>query len=408
MKAKVLGSLLSIIVLLALVAVVSFQNLTEISLDGKKDSMIKTEDKLTTSGSSANKDKSSMDSDKILQGIPSSMNIGAGSKLPPNPNLDLVFDKDELKEIYLAGGCFWGLEAYLSRVYGVYDAVSGYANGKTENPKYEDLVYYDSGHAETVHVLYDPQYVDLKTLLTYYFRVINPTLLNRQGNDRGEQYRTGIYFTNSSDKMVIDSMIKEEQVKYSDKIVVEVEPLDGFYEAEEYHQDYLEKNPDGYCHIDLREVEKVTIDKDKYPKPSDEALRQILTPIQYEVTQNNNTERAFSNEYWDFFGKGIYVDVATGEPLFSSNDKFESSCGWPSFSKPINEEVVTYKKDTTFNMVRVEVRSRSGDSHLGHVFEDGPKELGGLRYCINSASIKFIPFEGMSDEGYGYLKSIFE
>ncbi|MGO3018515.1 MAG: peptide-methionine (R)-S-oxide reductase MsrB, partial [Anaerococcus sp.] len=234
------------------------------------------------------------------------------------------------------------------------------------------------------------------------------TSLNKQGNDQGSQYRSGIYYTDKQVKDIIQKRLDTEQKKYMDKIVVEVEPLNNFYKAEEYHQDYLKKNPNGYCHIDLSKANEVIIDKSKYPKPSDEELRSKLTDIEYKVTQENNTESSFSNEYWDNDEKGIYVDVATGEPLFSSKDKFDSGCGWPSFSKPISKEVVTYNKDTSYNMVRTEVRSRSGDSHLGHVFDDGPKELGGLRFCINSASINFVPLEDMDKEGYGYLEHIID
>lgn len=323
--------------------------------------------------------------------------------LPENPNRNVDYDLNKLHDIYLAGGCFWGLEAYMARIYGVYDVTSGYANGNTENPSYEDLIYNNSGHAETVHVKYDPDKIDLETLLTYYFKVIDPTSLNQQGNDRGVQYRTGIYFTSVNDINVINEKLKEVQMNFKKDVVVEMEPLKHYYIAEEYHQDYLEKNPNGYCHIDLFTVEEVVINEEWYPKPSDEILKEKLTDFQYRVTQLNETERAFSNEFWNSFERGIYIDVATGEPLFSSNDKYESNCGWPSFTKSIIPEVVTYVEDKTFNMVRVEVRSRAGDSHLGHVFKDGPVEKGGLRYCINSASIDFVAFEEMSDRGYGYL-----
>lgn len=328
--------------------------------------------------------------------------------LPTNPNIDLTFQKDQLSEIYLAGGCFWGLEAYMSRVYGVYDVTSGYANGPFLGATYEDLIQRNSGHAETVHVQYDPNRVNLDTLLTYYFKVIDPTSLNKQGNDRGVQYRTGIYYTDEKELPVIHAAIEAQQTKYTKKIVVEVLPLKGYDIAEDYHQDYLEKNPNGYCHIDLEVVKEIVINPMDYPKPSDAELKGKLTDIQYRVTQLNETERAFSNTYWDEFSQGLYVDVATGEPLFSSVDKFESGCGWPSFSKPIIPEVVNEHTDKSFNMIRVEVRSRSGDSHLGHVFEDGPKDLGGLRYCINSASIRFIPKEDMEKEGYGHLLMLFE
>lgn len=334
----------------------------------------------------------------------------SSSNFPENPNKQLAFDTGKLKDIWLAGGCFWGVEAYMSRVYGVYDVTSGYANGNTENPTYEDVTRRNSGHAETVHVRYDPDRVDLEKLVTQYFIIIDPTLLNQQGNDRGEQYRTGIYYENEADRAIIDKVIENEAAKYDNPIVTEVEPLEHYYLAEEYHQDYLEKNPDGYCHIEFDSLEDqevpALIDPAKYPKPSDEALKEKLTAAQYNVTQKNDTETAYSNEYWDNYEPGIYVDVATGEPLFSSADKYDSKCGWPSFTKPIEPDVVIEHKDDSFNMVRVEVRSRSGDSHLGHVFEDGPKDKGGLRYCINSAAILFIPQEEMEDAGYGYLEGV--
>ena len=316
------------------------------------------------------------------------------------------YSKDDLKKIYLAGGCFWGVEEYMQRIYGVYDAVSGYANGKVNNPTYKTVSSGKSGYAETVEVTYDSKKIKLEDLLNHYFKIIDPTSLNKQGNDRGSQYRTGIYYVDDSDKEVIDKVMNFQAKKYSEKIVVQNMKLKNFIVAEDYHQDYLRKNPNGYCHIDLSKAGEVVIDPAKYPKPSDDDLKRKLTDIQYRVTQKNETESSFSNEYWDNKEKGIYVDVATGEPLFSSSDKFDSGCGWPSFSKPIAKDVVTYREDKSYNMNRTEVRSRSGDSHLGHVFNDGPKELGGLRFCINSASIKFIPLKDMEDRGYGYLKHL--
>lgn len=306
-----------------------------------------------------------------------------------------------IREIYLAGGCFWGVEAYMEKIYGVIDVTSGYANGKFKNPKYEEL--HISGHAETVHVKYDTNKVSLSTLLKYYFKIIDPTSVNKQGNDRGLQYRTGIYYVNNGDRTIIQDEINEQQKKYSQKIVVEILPLKEYYLAEEYHQDYLKKNPNGYCHIDLSKANDIIIDEKNYPKLSEKELKTKLNSKQYEVTQNGDTERAFQNDYWNFFEKGIYVDITTGEPLFSSNDKYDSQCGWPSFVKPIIPEVVTYHKDTSFNMIRTEVKSRSGEAHLGHVFDDGLRNRGGKRYCINSAAIQFIPYAEMEAKGYGYL-----
>lgn len=337
----------------------------------------------------------------------SSLSNKAASKYPENPNENLSFDESELEEIWLAGGCFWGVEAYMSRVYGVYDVTSGYANGHTENPTYEQVVRGNTGYAETVHVTYDPERVNLEKLLTYFFKIIDPTILNQQGNDRGEQYRTGIYYKNEADREIIDQVIAAEQERYDNPIVTEVEPLTRFTLAEEYHQDYLEKNPDGYCHVEFDSLEDQEIpsliDPALYPKPSEAEIKAKLTAEQYEVTQGKGTERAYSNEYWDNYDPGIYVDVVTGEPLFSSADKYDSMCGWPSFTKPIDPAVVIEYEDTSYNMVRTEVRSRTGDSHLGHVFNDGPKDQGGLRYCINSAAITFIPQAEMEEAGYGYL-----
>ncbi len=318
------------------------------------------------------------------------------------------------KTIYLAGGCFWGLEAYFQRINGVIDAVSGYANGKTEKPSYEDVVYRNTGHAETVRVTYDADKLSLDDILQYYFRVIDPTSLNRQGNDRGTQYRTGVYFTDPAEQAVITAALQREQQKYSLPLVVENQKLQQFFEAEEYHQDYLLKNPNGYCHIDIRKADEPLPGKEKpkakgfdaaaYRKPDDAELKQMLTEEQYRITQQSGTEYAFSHAYDHLFEPGIYVDIVSGEPLFSSADKYNSGCGWPSFTKPLEPAAVTEHNDFSYNMQRIEVRSRAADSHLGHVFPDGPKDKGGLRYCINGASLKFIPLDKMDAEGYGHLK----
>ena len=316
-------------------------------------------------------------------------------------------------EIYLAGGCFWGVEKYMEKINGVISADVGYANGKTSKPTYENVIK-GSGHAETVHVLYDRNIVNLEFLLDMFYEVINPTSLNRQGNDIGVQYRTGIYYSDPKDVPVIKSSVAKLQKKYTKPVVIEVLPITNYYLAEEYHQNYLGKNPNGYCHISADKFERAEqavmpqIDAAKYKKYADNILKQTLTERQFNVTQKNATEPAFNNEYWNKFDTGIYVDITSGEPLFSSADKFESGCGWPSFSKPIDPKVVSEHLDKSFGMERIEIRSRSGNAHLGHVFEDGPQELGGLRYCINSASLKFIPKEKMEAEGYGYLLYLVE
>lgn len=333
-----------------------------------------------------------------------------------------MMNNDNLHTIYLAGGCFWGIEAYMKKLPGVRDTDVGYANGNTENPTYEQVCYDNTGHAETVKVVYDPALISTEQLLDGFFKVVDPTSINRQGNDRGSQYRSGIYYVDEADKAIAESAAARQEEKYKDPVVTEILPLNQFYLAEDYHQDYLDKNPGGYCHINLNAADEfigeeglgmsddlsVLIRPEDYPVPDDQVLKEKLTDIQYQVTQNNDTERPYTNEYAATFDKGIYVDVVTGEPLFSSEDKFESGCGWPSFSKPVIPEVVTEHTDTSFNMKRTEVRSRAGDTHLGHVFDDGPKDLGGLRYCINSASIRFIPFDDLETEGYGYLKPLFD
>ena len=316
------------------------------------------------------------------------------------------------KEIYLAGGCFWGTEHFLGLVNGVESTQVGYANSNTPNPSYQQVCTGQTGAAETVKVTYDADSVSLPFLLSLYYKTVDPTSLNRQGNDRGTQYRTGIYYTDPADSTVILESLRKLQESYSRPIAIEMGPLENFYPAEDYHQDYLDKNPGGYCHIDpslfrlAKQARDTSVMKTKstaYEKPSDAELRERLTPLQYEVTQHNATERPFYNEYNAEFRPGIYVDITTGEPLFLSTDKFESGCGWPAFSKPISPELLKQLRDSSHGMDRVEVRSSTGDAHLGHVFTDGPSDKGGLRYCINSASLRFVPLEKMASEGYADL-----
>lgn len=319
--------------------------------------------------------------------------------------------EDKENVIYLAGGCFWGIEQLMQSIPGVIDAQSGYANGTGEDDaNYQAVSSGRTGFRETVRVEYDPKQVSLDALLLAYFYVINPTVENRQGNDVGSQYQTGVYYTNDQAKETVERIAEIERSR-SKEFFVEIGPLLNFYPAEEYHQDYLEKNPGGYCHIPLAEIKlfsNLRIDPGDYQKPAAEAIRDKLTEEQYRVTQENATEPAFANEFWDQFEKGIYVDVVTGEPLFSSTDKFESGCGWPAFSKPIEEPAVVELPDNSFGMKRTEVRSRVGDSHLGHVFSEDPESPNGVRYCINSASLRFIPYAKMEAEGYGYLLYLFE
>ncbi|MDO6228879.1 peptide-methionine (R)-S-oxide reductase MsrB [Streptococcus infantis] len=306
-----------------------------------------------------------------------------------------------MAEIYLAGGCFWGLEEYFSRISGVLQTSVGYANGQVETTNYQLIK--ETDHAETVQVVYDEKVVSLREILLYYFRVIDPLSVNQQGNDRGRQYRTGIYYLEEADLPTINTVVREQELLIGRKIAVEVEKLRHYILAEDYHQDYLKKNPGGYCHIDVRDAEKPLIDAANYEKPSQAVLREQLSEESYRVTQEAATEAPFSNAYDQTFEEGIYVDITTGEPLFFTKDKFASGCGWPSFSRPISKELIHYYQDLSHGMERIEVRSRSGNAHLGHVFTDGPRELGGLRYCINSASLRFIAKDEMEEAGYGYL-----
>lgn len=341
---------------------------------------------------------------------------GHGQLKKKNQSLQEITMEKNQKEIYLAGGCFWGTEHFMKQIRGVGATQVGYANSAVANPTYQQVCDGRTGAAETVKVVYCPDQVGLPLLLRLYFKTIDPTSLNRQGNDFGTQYRTGIYYTDALDRPVIEEAVNELARQYRRPIAVEVAPLDNFYPAEGYHQDYLDKNPGGYCHINpvLFEVarqanpEPADAALPVYRRPDAARLKEMLSAEQYAVTQQNATEPPFLNAYWDECREGIYVDITTGEPLFMSTDKFDSGCGWPSFSKPIGKGVIEERPDTSHNMRRVEVRSKTGDAHLGHVFHDGPRERGGLRYCINSASLRFVPKEQMAAEGYGAYLPLLE
>ena len=304
-----------------------------------------------------------------------------------------------MKTIYLAGGCFWGTAHLFSLVPGVKNTTTGYANSIVANPTYQEVCTGRTHAAETVKVDYYETQIGLSDLLMLYFRSIDPVSVNRQGGDSGTQYRTGIYYTDESDREVIEVMLATLQRRHSEPIAIEFGPLQNFYPAEEYHQDYLVKNPDGYCHVNpalFAEARNMS-----YKSNHKSELRARLTPLQWEVTQHGATERPYVNEYDDEFRPGIYVDITDGTPLFVSSRKYNSGCGWPAFTKPISQDIVTEHEDLSFGRRRTEVRSASSGSHLGHVFPDGPAEEGGLRYCINSAALRFIPKAEMEDEGYG-------
>lgn len=309
-----------------------------------------------------------------------------------------------MKTIYLAGGCFWGVQKYLSLIPGVIKTTSGYANGATENPSYKEVCS-DSGHAETVRVVYDEKTVSLTALLDLYAEIIDPVAVNRQGGDTGMQYRTGIYYEDEQDRSLLPGWLTLLQESLSEPVAIELMPLQNFYPAEEYHQNYLDKNPGGYCHIPAAKFDLARKGAQKSSSDQDR-LRSQLTPLQYEVTMNGATEPPFDNAYFDTFEPGIYVDITSGRPLFASTDKFESGCGWPAFAKPIDPALLTQLPDYSYGRSRTEVRASGSGAHLGHVFEDGPKELGGLRYCINSASLRFIPRAEMEQAGYGAFLSL--
>ncbi len=329
----------------------------------------------------------------------------------------------EEQKAFFAGGCFWCTEAAFEAVDGVTEVISGYTGGDVPNPTYREVGTGKSGHFEAVKVVYESSRVSYEELLDTFWRSIDPTDAGGQFYDRGSQYHTAVFYSTPLEKKLALQSRKnlEKSGRFSKPIATQILPAKEFYPAEDYHQNYYRTNSRRYCAYAeasgrkafLKEVWKADIQKtgserkewSMYSKPSDKKIKEELNALQYEVTQNSATERPFQNEFWDSHEEGIYVDIVSGEPLFSSTDKFDSGCGWPSFTRPIDSHFIIDKKDLSHFMVRTEVRSRYADSHLGHVFEDGPKEKGGLRYCINSASLRFIPREELEAQGYGeYLK----
>ena len=314
------------------------------------------------------------------------------------------------KIIYLAGGCFWGMEKLMQSIPGVLDAVSGYANGSGEaDANYKTVCTGRTGFRETVRVTYDPNRVSLDQLLFAYFEVVDPTAVNRQGHDTGTQYQAGVYYADTESQATVERIFAIERAR-TPHFAGEMGALKNFFPAEEYHQDYLDKNPGGYCHIpfaDIARLSKGTIDAGRYARPREERISSDLTPEQYAVTQKSATEPPFTSELYGNTAKGLYVDVVTGEPLFTSEDKYASSCGWPAFTKPVEPSVVVSREDWSHGMHRVEVRSRAGNSHLGHVFEGDSESPNGTRYCINGAALRFVPYDSMDAQGYGYLKEKF-
>ena len=309
-----------------------------------------------------------------------------------------------MKKIYLAGGCFWGVQHYFKNLLGIEKTSVGYANGKTNKTTYSEIKYTD--HVETVEIEYNRNIIRLEEILLRLFKIIDPYSINKQGNDIGRQYRTGIYYLDENDLNCINKVCEYIEKRDRKKIAVEIEKLNMYILAEDYHQDYLEKNPKGYCHINLDSVFLPVFNK-KYEKPELEKLRNTLSKLEFGITQNSETEKPFSSELEDNYEKGIYVNIVTGEPIFLSLDKFDSGCGWPSFTRPILTENINYYQDLSHGMNRIEVKTKLDKAHLGHVFTDGPSSAGGLRYCINGAALRFIPYNKLDEFGYSDYKIFF-
>ncbi|MDR3570500.1 MAG: peptide-methionine (S)-S-oxide reductase MsrA [Syntrophobacteraceae bacterium] len=358
------------------------------------------------------------------------LGLGYANGKKTQKNATAVDEYAGLPRATFAGGCFWCVQSDFEKVKGVVKVIAGYTGGHTENPTYQEVSAGKTGHVEAVQVIYDPAMVTYEKLLDFFWRHIDPTDPDGQFVDKGAQYRSVIFYHNEEQRIAAEKSKRElaDSARFDKPIATEILPFSKFYKAEEYHQDYYKKNPIRYRYYRFlsgrdqflqkvwgktsevshskAEAVKPAEPPVKYSKPDEGTLRKELTPLQYKVTQENGTEPPFKNEYWNNKADGIYVDVVSGEPLFSSRDKFDSGTGWPSFTRPLAPGNIVEKKDWSLFGKRMEVRSRYGHSHLGHVFDDGPPPTG-LRYCMNSAALRFIPKADLQKEGYGRYLGLF-